>query len=658
MKKILILALIALSAVPVFADYRVDDLLGPSGLSTQWIVINEAGDTFGASNQIPIRISGDILSSGTDAILNVINGSSDNTVNDRNLQTLLLILSEGQGEFDMGMRSQTLASDVSTPNLGLNTIVNENQTPYIGTKEPDQSSSPSAEWRNFHFNIARQNDRNKYDTVIQSLIFQQNPANSSSQTITRPIVISNVHSNTAASTSAPLIVRMTLRDSPSTTGNIIAYDRAVWTMTDNMTTGGNQWVFIPVDDLNTDNKRIEYHLTTEIANNTSYRYAARYADSTGGTLPPSSWKFDIMRPQGTTNIPRTFLLATESQIAPGLVTVFERRYNVNEQNKTPIHVFPVDTPDYGDYDLTLNHKIIFGKDLGSYQYPASEGRFNLFEINAFEPRLASTTFYNDVAQITNSAGTVAVPANSIFSSSSVQREVIADDVLEYFTVSQNIPSSVRSSGSEGLLPLHITMNIPVTRIADNVWWNNMLEVWRNTGRVEDMFANKFDLYLRAGDDNVWNLTQELSDKGVYNDLVKVFVDENRGRLTQDNYSGVLTVSFIAMLMDGTRDGVRPELSIVRDNSVSQENRYIVIRDGVFDNKWEMTFFIAPSGWQDNPNHPQDNSTNNNQNENGQSGTTSGGSGGSGGCASGFGLTALVLWSLMSVRRERRERRDS
>ena len=296
--------------------------------------------------------------------------------------------------------------------------------------------------------------------------------------------------------------------------------------------------------------------------------------------------------------------------------------------------------------MSLNHRIIFGKRLGeTYRYPAQEGRFNLVEVTAFQPRLASTTFYDDVARVTNGSGTVSVPTAQLFSASSIKRDVIADDVLQYFTVDQNIPSGVRSSNSEGMLPLHITFNIPVTLINDNAWWNEMLKVWRNTGRIEDMFANKYDLYLRAGESNVWNLTQELKDKGFYNELVKVFLDEDRGRLTQDNYSGLLTISFIVMLMDGTRDGKRPELSIVPDNSIAQQNNYIVVRDGTQDNRWNMTFFGAPSGWQDNPNY---------NNGNGNSGNTeteglSSGSSGGGGCNA-MGMASILAITMLILKR--------
>lgn len=636
-----VIAAIIMSVSISSADYQFDDVDGPSGISSQWVVLNDWYETVGGSHSLPIQISADLLTS--QMRIDVVNGNTNTTVSDRNLHALFLVLRDGEGEFDMSVHSQMIDFDVSTPALGLNTIVNEGLTPYTDTISPEQSNSKSSAWKNYTFNISRQNDRNKYDTVIQSFTFQQEPGTLPSQSITRPIIISNVYSGTAQSSQAPLIVRMTLRDSSGANGNIIAYDRSTWDMTQSKVTGGNQWVMIPVDDLNSiGNSRIERWLTTEIANNTSYRYAVRYPDSTGGTVPPNLWKFDMFIPQGTVNIPQQLLLASESNIAPGLVTVYSRAYNVNEANKTPIHVFAVGNSSYGDYDLRLNHRIIYGQRLGeTYQYPAEEGRFNAFEVTAFKPLLASTTFNDDVARVTRSAGTIEIPSTSIFSASSIKREIIAGDVLQYFTVDQNIPSTVRNSNSEGMLPLHITFNIPVTKVSDSTGWNEMLRTWRNTGRIEDMFARNYDLYLRSGENNVWNLTQELRDKGYYNELVKVFLDEERGKLTTDNTSGVLTVSFMVMLLDGTRDGKRPELSIVPDNSVVQQNNYIVIRDGIADNRWNMTFFVAPASWQDNPNHGNTGTTNGDQG-------VSGGSGG-GGCHA-FGITLMMAAVIFTAKR--------
>ena len=90
------LAIAIFSAGIVYADYQFDDLQGPSGVGSQWVVINDTNDTFGASHSEAVRISADLLTSGT-ARLDVISGNSANTVQDRNLQTFFLVLSSKRG---------------------------------------------------------------------------------------------------------------------------------------------------------------------------------------------------------------------------------------------------------------------------------------------------------------------------------------------------------------------------------------------------------------------------------------------------------------------------------------------------------------------------------------------------------------------------------
>lgn len=618
-----------------YADYQFDDLLGPSGVSYQWMMLNNGGETFGAKHAVPIDISGDILTTG-DAILEVENGNSQSTITDKSLHTFFFVLTDGHGEFDMNFRSPTMSFDVATPNLALSTILNENSVPYTDTKTANgrPEGNYDALWRKYSFVLDRNRETGRYDTVAQYFYFQQNPNVAPSQGIPRPMVISNVSSGTA--TDEPLELRMTLRDSSSMSGNIVAYDRDTWSVEEDKTVGANPWVFVPVDDLNVGNMRINYFLTTEVVNHTSVRYAAIPYDSYGSWEYPSFWKFDLPRYQGTTYIEDRFNLAPLSHIAPGLVTVYQRPYNVNEQNKRPLRLFPVDdTRGTGVYDLILSHRVVYGKRLGeTYKNPASVGNFNFFEVTAYQPNPADINFYDNVAKITGASGKkIVTPTTSIFTANSINKGTNpSSQAIQYFTVNQNIPANLRSSGSEGMLPMHITINIPVTLIENRDWWNTLVDEWRSSGHIEDTFADSFELYLMAGDNNIWNLSQELREKGVYNDQVKIFFDEDRGRMTQDNYRGVITLSFIVMLMDGTRDGKRPELSIVADNSVNQENNYIVLRDGQLDNKWNMTFFIAPSGYFVNP-------TSNNDGSN--SGNVSSSSSGGGGCNSGlFGIIGL------------------
>ena len=637
---------------PAFSEYAFDDLDGASGKSYQWMIINKNGETFGDTHSNALDVSGDLLTTDN-PVLNVTSGTSATTVNDRSLKTMFLVVAEGQGSFDMNFRAPDTSQqfDVSTQNLNLSTNTLEANSLYTDTKtplgNPDYPDDPL--WAKYGFLISRYRNTGVYDSVLQYFYFQQNPANSPSLGIPVPFVIANVKNAIAAT--EPLELRLALRDSTNMDGNIAAYDLIKWRVNEDYPSNGQdsymnsgQWVFIPVDNLdNIDNSRIDRLLTTEVTNHTAVRYAA-YDGATANTwIYPLFWKFDLVRTQGMTDVPRQFKLANSSHIAPGLVTVYRRAFNVNEDNKRPLQLFAVDDSiGTGVYGLRLNHRIIYGRRLSDkYSYPASEGGFNLFEVTAFAPRLSSMTFYNDVAQRTGAS--VAVPSTASLNSSTVKHNFMPSEALSYFTIDQTIPNNLRTSTTEGMLPLHITFNIPITQINSRTGWNNIVAEWRRSGNIADIFAQYFNIYLLTttdGELNPWNLTQELQKEGVYPDQVKVFIDEDRGRITQDNDRGLITVSFIVMLMNGTKDGERPMLRMVQDKSITQDDNYIAIRDGNADNKWNMTFFIAPANYIINPEKSGETISNSNS--------------GGGGCNAGmFGLLAGAIVIFAAARRERR-----
>ena len=663
-KLLIVLAVIFISCGTCFAGYPVDDLMG-NAYKSQWMIINKSGGTYGGNYDEALVVSSDIIGWGSEnSVINVLNGYSDDGISDHELHVLFLLLSQGYGRLKMNFKAEDLSFDVSTPNLDLSTLYDIDSTPYVDCKEAKgqpEGDKYDASWRQYEFQIGRQVDgRDIYDTVVQSFNFQQNPRKEASQTIPRPIVISNVYPGTARN--MPLILRMTLRDSSTANGNIVAYDRSTWDMTGDKTAGGNHWVFVPVDDLITDNKRINYYLTTEVVNHSAVRYAAAPYDSYGTQEFPDYWKFDLLRSQGTTDIDASFQLSRTSHIAPGLVSVFRRRYNINEQNKRPLRLYPVDVPaENGRFDLRLNHRIIYGKPLGEkYTQSAAEGKFSLFEIQPFQPKTVSMNFFETVKEVTRASGDVKTPTTQFFTGSSVKRSDTVPGIgslTQFFTIDQTIPGSLRNEDTEGMLPLHITFNIPVTLVDDKEWLNSLIDEWRTSGRIEGLFSEKYEIFLlteTSGDINPWNLTQELLNsshdgKNYYNEQIKVFYDEERGRAGQDNDRGVITVSFIVMLMDGTRDGVRPELSMVQDYSISQENDYIIIRDGTNDNKWKMTFFIAPTGYRDNPASGDVESAGGNSENNRGYRSTDSGSGA--GCNLSLGaLCFMALFAIVATKR--------
>ena len=654
---LLVFAAVFSCIAPCWADYQFDDLMGPSGISYQWMVLNDGGETFGGSHLVSVDVSGDVLTNN-DAVLNVLSGTSATEITDRSLNTFFLVVAEGQGEFTMNFRVPDLSQqfDVATPNLAVSTPWDADLTQrelYVDTKEPVQPSGSAYDslWRGYNFQIQRMNGNpSPYNTTAQYFYFQQNTAYSPSQGIPRPFIIANVGSGTAYdNTDASLKLKLTLRDSAGANANIAAYDQLTWDMTGEKKAMGSQWVFVPVDTWPVDNSRINYYLTTEVANRCSVRYAA-YNGNTNTWIPPNEWKFNLLRLHGTPYIRPSFQLAPGSNIAPGLVSVYKRSWNVNETDKIPLRLYPIDdTSGIGVYNLIMNHSILYGTRLGdTYKLAASEGGFNQLEITAYEPHPATLNFYDNVARITGGTKTVKAPTTGVFTGSSITRESMPSTVMQNFTVNQNIPASLRNSSTEGILPLHVTMNIPLTTIGADTW-NTLLKTLdqqENSAYIGDVFADYFNLFAMAEGGNVWNLTQELQEKGAYESQVKVFLDTERGRITSDTYRGLLTVSFIVMLMDGTIDGTRPALRIVPDVSndgTSDYNaEYIVIRDGKTDNKWNMTFFLAPRDYVVNPDVPIDIDI--------PVIANTGGSGG-GGCEMGIGISALaVIFMLRKLER--------
>ena len=592
------LAIIFIFNGACFAGYEVDDLKG-NAFTSQWMVINQIGGTFGGNFSEAIQISTDIIEDNDDfSTINVLNGHSDEEIDDRELHVLFLLIAGGQAQFYIDMKAEEKSFDISTPMPFFSTrgdYTFDNDLLPLG--QPDDMD---ASWRRFVHTINRTN-RTTYDTKVHEILFMQNP-NSPSQSVPRPLIISNVATNELTAAEVPLKIRMTLKDGAGRNANIVAYDAIEWNMTGDKDVTGNKLVFVPItdDSLLVDTRKINFYLTTEVINHTSVRYAATPYDSYTDFVYPDYWKFDLARSQGTTYVDKTFQLARKSHIAPGLVTVFKRKYNVNEENKIPLRLYPVDDTSIGTQTLRLNHKVVFGKVLGEVVKDSS----GLFEVTAFQLRSAGDTFYDELKNVTKAQGNVNIPSNSTFGPTSVKRsETMPETVVQHLTIDQVIPANLRVGKDEGMLPVHIRFNIPVSKVNDRTWLNQLIDAQNEGKDLEDIFFEKYQISLLTetnSEANPWNLSQELLYKNQYNKQINVFYDPEKGASTRDNDNGIITVSFIAMLMDGTRDGVRPELSVIEDHSITSDNDYVVIRDGKKDDRWTMTFLVAPTGYYNNP----------------------------------------------------------
>lgn len=591
------------------ADYKFDDLDTNSGIGAQWVIITELnnGDTVGNPTSDGMDASGD-LASGRNPV-SVMNGDeeTDNSENYREygypkIQTMLLVLSGANSAatdftVNFGAPSQT------DTYFGTNTVYQTNKLTYQPTGKSYYSNGYI--WSQNVFSLIKSSRQNIYESVRTNFIFHENPYSEASQTLDVPMVIANVRQGSTAS-DAQLVFRTLLRDNQGT-GDIAAYDHFTWNVQPGHDPAGNsQWVFVPVASLPVDeNERINYRLTTAIANHTSRRYAVQRYDAypVYQPLEASYWNFDLPYTRDNDDIARRFRLHYLSHIAPGLSTVYVQNYNVREADKRPYRLFQVD-PATEYYTLSLNHKIIFGRNLGS-AVKSGSGKYNPFAVTAFYLQPADPDFLANVAAKMGSS-LVNVPNNPNFiGNTMIENEEVTADAIGSYKFERNIPDNLRSNGADAMLPLHITFNIPKTvlQAQGTNYWDAMLTQWYETGDVHDLFARYFSVYMLSreenSDDNHWNLIQQLQNDGVYNSLMKIFMDEDRG---------VITVSFMVMLMDGTRDSLRPAIDLVQDKTNTTDNTYIILRDGHNDNIWNMTFYVAPANFLNNNGTNENNGT--------------------------------------------------
>ena len=613
---VLCLSCLLLSGTEAGANYRFDDLFGPSGVGAQWMVITGGTDTVGdAAAKVPMQVSGDIVSDRNSVV--IMNGRTKDPLGDeanRDIHAMFLVLTGDRGSMGVNFAYSGTDDAVTPDALLLNSVYSAQKTPVGNGK--------------YHFLFIKNREQGKFGSVRGNFAFHQNPSSSHpstpSQTLLAPFIIANVVDGTAKDN--PLLLRAILREPGTTnTGDIVAYDHFTWDVTDDKETESAQWVFVPVPAWPAPD-RIDYRLTTEVTNYTGVRYAVQRYDNYAWThLLPTHWAFDLPRSQSLRDVPPQFQLADISHIAPGLKTVYSQRFNVNEGSKVPLRLYRVDPAD-NFYALTLNHRIIFGLDLGTVEAPVSGRNPSAWKVTAFNPRAASTDFLKNVAKAMK-ASAVSVPEGRVVTSGVVRYDYVAGDAISSFTVDASIPGSARREGAEGLLPLHITFNLPRTHLLVAPKWEGLLDQWHETGDIKSEFARAFSLYLRSGDENHWNLIQELEKQG-YDKLVKVFLDEKRG---------VITVSFIAMLMDGTGEGNRPALRVVSDRTPTTGNDFLVLRDGTFDNRWNLTFYAAPADYKENPSTP---------------GTGGSEKSGGGGCDSlGLGMMGLLAAALLIRKKE-------
>lgn len=561
MKKTTLVSLLLLLAFPMagWGMYRFNDVYGPSGIGAQWMALTGNGDSGGSSAVTPMNTAANFVDARNSVLL--MNGG----VSSEDLLAVFLVLPDIRGTFSVGFNWLPTAPYSSTQDV----LVDNGS--YQVVKTP-LGVGPNALYQ---FDFTKTQNTSSYSSVRGNLIFHQNPSGRPSQTLQVPFIVANVYNGTAEGN--PLLFKATIRESGTTvnTGDIMAHDRFSWKVTEDLTVGSNSdWVFVPISQLPIDSNTVNYRLTTDITNYTGTRYAMqRYDGYSWAPLFPIRWAFDI---PSVADVPANIPLDELSHIPPGLVTTYNQSFNVVSGVKEAMHVYPVN-PASGFRNLTLSHRSVFGLDLGTGKSAASPYSFSA---TGFKLLSAGMDFMSKVGSALNiSSPQMPEPSDGVMSGS-VNFAYVAGDVVNSFAVNAPLPGRIAPSG---LLPLHITFNLPRSNQLVGPKWDALLKQWRETGDIRNLFASSFSVYLQDAFGKNLDLLKWLRDQDSYAKCVKVFLDEQRS---------VITVSLIVMLADGSTSRVR----VVEDKSVTTDHAFIAIMDGNANNRWDMTFFTAPAGY--------------------------------------------------------------
>ncbi|MDR1915583.1 MAG: hypothetical protein LBQ58_03295, partial [Synergistaceae bacterium] len=264
-----------------------------------------------------------------------------------------------------------------------------------------------------------------------------------------------------------------------------------------------------------------------------------------------------------------------------LITRYVQRYNVVTGSKGIFSMYPVDGTGLvmSPHDLTLNHPSVFGLRLAQQDAAIDYFTVTGFELLASDPdflkKAASTLGRRSAAMPTPEQGVMANAVSAGF---------VTADAISTISVNTRVPAPMMiSEDVAGLLPMHVTFNLPRSNRYIAPRWNTLLNEWKTSGSITNLFSNMFSLYIHDASGYEINVTNWLRDRGILPRALKVFADE---------VNGCVTVSFIVMITDS--DGT--DLTLVDDKSSMSgtDNSYLVVRDGNRNDMWDMTFFVAPT----------------------------------------------------------------
>ncbi|MDR0648380.1 MAG: hypothetical protein LBF92_03500 [Synergistaceae bacterium] len=594
--------------------YRFDDISGSSGQGAQWVAVtdrmNSVGAPVGGRHGEDIQTSGDIVNA-RDHIY-IMNAVANKIVNDG--EPIRFIFAALPG-FETSPVVEFARTGEEAQDGAYDQVVTIVGDAYSATRTTLSGTSLTAA-RRYQFDLAKARNASLYGTERVYMRFDQDPDYPPSQALLIPLVLANVKNGSAEQ--APLLFRTAVRDER---GSIAAYDQFSWAVDEDKEVWGDDWVFVPTRGENINLVSADYRLVTQVRNFCGIRYELDRYDLMGKreTLLPKKWTMDL--PTDVKDISPDIRLHELSHMAPGLITTYDQSFDVTggKRNVFTVYAVPRDGgAPLNPYDLDLAHPLIFGVNRGQ-----SIG--DVYNVTGFQLLPSDPDFHNKAAR---SLGVkrIVMPSADVVSAASVTGVFVTADAIGTIKVNAAMPDAMlRSNDVTGILPLHVTFNLPGDHRFIGPKWDALVEEFKESGSVMAAFAENYSLYSYSSKGKRTDILAWLSDKdALEKKAVKVFVDEERH---------MVTLSFVVMLLDDDAG-----LKTLRDSSAvpGYSHDYLAMGDGNKNDAWDISFYVAPIGSKDDG-----------------SGSSGGGSSGGGCDAGASGLLLIPASALAALKIARR-----
>jgi hypothetical protein len=423
-----------------------------------------------------------------------------------------------------------------------------------------------------------------------------------------PLIVANVFDGTASEPGNELYFDMTVMSGDE----VVTRRKFRWGVDENVTHDFGTFFMIQPAGRATPS----YSLLTKVTNRTGIRYRSQRYDSITSAdhdVYPSHWTYDLT-PDLYGSLPASFQLDPQSQIAPGLVTVYNSSMDTTYGSSESFRLYPYQGS-AAPRDLRLTYRKVGG--MTPYRAPISSSanpKTPPWSVTGFE-----MTFVDVIQNAENTEEEIAryiggKPVSPVDFSEVVDSYIKAD-AFNSFTISSDVSSALTASDDVALLPIHVRLRVSRREAPLVDRWNDI----ENADSVLDAFANICAVWVRSPNaaEQDMNLFTTLRNRGYsVEKCVQAFTHED-----------FVYLDFIVLLADAASQnaGKTAFCQVVEDDKIP----YILIGDGKEDGSLNLSFYVALTGDNPAPGPTPD--------PNPEPGSSSGGGGG----CQGFGMWGLA-----------------